>query len=372
MILIIIEFVIALAGLALTAVLFYRIPTLPEVKENLSNYPTISVIIPARNEELNLPLLLGDLRAQNLADLEIICVDDESEDSTSQIALENGVKLISLKSKPEGWTGKSWGCHNGAGAARGELLLFLDADVRLGPDGIIKLLSAYLQQGCTVSVQPYHRTEKVYEQLSMIFNLVQIAANGTALPKPRNIGLYGPVILISRQDYEKAGGHQRVKTSVVDDMALGSQIKKAGLKYSLYVGNSDISYRMYADGLRSLLQGWIKNMATGATKTPAPVFIMVFLWIASLISVPLHIIIFSILMNWLWLGIYIVLYIVWLCLLAVLKIRIGKFHVWAVILYPILMLFTLVIILVSAIKKIFGLKVKWKGRSIRTDEKICE
>jgi len=61
----------------------------------------------------------------------------------------------------------------------------------------------------------------------MIFNLVQIAANGTALPKPRNIGLYGPVILISRQDYEKAGGHRRVKSSVVDDMALGSGTVKS-------------------------------------------------------------------------------------------------------------------------------------------------
>ncbi len=369
---IIIEFVIVLVGLAVTAVLFYRIPTLPEVNKNLSNYPTISVIIPARNEEHNLPLLLADLSAQTFPNLEIICVDDESEDSTGQIALENGVKLITIKSKPEGWIGKSWACQNGADTATGELLLFLDADVRLGPDGIHTLFSVYLQQGCTVSVQPYHKTEKIYEQLSMMFNLVQIAANGTALPKPRNIGLFGPVILISRQDYEKAGGHESVKSSVVDDMALGSQLNKIRLKFSLYIGNSDISFRMYADGLRSLLQGWVKNMATGAAKTPSLVFMMVFLWIASLVSVPLHIVIFSILMNWLWLVIYSVLYIVWVCLLVILTRRIGKFHIWAVILYPILMFVMLDIIIVSAFKKVFGLKVKWKGRSIKTEEITCE
>ncbi len=209
-------------------------------------------------------MLLADLSAQTLHNFEIICIDDGSEDSTGQIALENGAKLITLKSKPEGWMGKSWACQNGADAVTGELLLFLDADVRLGPEGISNLLTAYLQQGSTVSVQPYHNTEKIYEQLSMIFNLVQIAANGTALPKPRNIGLYGPVILISRQDYEKAGGHRRVKSSVVDDMALGSQLIKADLNFSLYVGKSDISFRMYADGLPSLLQGWVKNIATGA------------------------------------------------------------------------------------------------------------
>ncbi len=369
MTLIIIEFVIAIAGIAATAVLFYRIPTLPEpeVNGNLSNYPSLSVIIPARNEEHNLPLLLADLSAQTFPNLEIICVDDESDDLTGQIALENGAKLITLRSKPEGWMGKSWACHNGADAAKGELLLFLDADVRLGPDGISKLLSAYLQRGCTVSVQPYHKTEKTYEQLSMMFNLVQIAANGTALPKPRNVGLFGPVILISRQDYEKAGGHRGVKSSIVDDMALGSQLIKADLNYCIYVGNSDISFRMYADGLRSLLQGWVKNMATGAAKTPFPVFIMVFLWITSLISVPLRIVIFSILMNWLWLGIYSVLYIIWICLLTVLTSRIGKFHDWAVILYPFLVLVMLGVILVSAFKKIFGIKVKWKGRSIGTE-----
>lgn len=372
MILIIIEFVIVLVGLVVTAILFYRIPTLPAVNESLSDYPTISVIIPARNEEHNLPSLLTDLKEQTLPNLEIICIDDDSEDATGQIAFENGVKLITLKSKPEGWTGKSFACQNGADAATGELLLFLDADVRLGAEGIRSLLSAYLQQGYTVSVQPYHKTEKIYEQLSMMFNLIQIAANGTALPTPHNIGLFGPIILISRQDYEKAGGHQRVKSSIVDDIALGSQLNKAGLKFSIYIGNRDISFRMYADGLRSLLQGWVKNMATGAAKTPALVFMMVFLWVASLISVPLHIVIFSILMNWLWLGIYSVLYIVWVCLLAVLTRRVGKFHVWAVILYPILMLVMLGVIIVSVFKKLFGLKVKWKGRSIRTEEKTCE
>lgn len=369
---IMIEFVIVLAGIAVTAILFYRIPTLPEVNKNLSNAPSVSVIIPARNEEYNLRLLLSDLNSQTLPDLEIICVDDESEDSTGQIALENGAKLIALKSRPKGWTGKSWACQNGADAATGELLLFLDADVRLEPDGINKLLSAYLQQGCTVSVQPYHKTEKMFEQFSMIFNLVQIAANGTALPRPCGIGLYGPVILISRQDYEKVGGHESVRASVVDDMSLGVRLNNAGVPFRLYIGNHEISFRMYAGGVLSLLQGWVKNMATGATKTPIPVFVMVFLWIASLISVPLQIVKFIILANWFWLTIYSILYIVWLFLLTVLTRRIGRFHLWAVLFYPVLMLLFLGVILVSAFKKLFRLKVKWKGRSIMTEEKRCE
>ncbi len=372
MTLILIEFAIVLAGLAAAAVLFYRIPVLPAVKSEPAVYPSVSVIIPVRNEEKNLPLLLADLSAQTLPIHEIICVDDDSEDSTAQIALANGAKLISLGPKPEGWTGKSWACQNGAHAATGELLLFLDADVRLSSEGIRTLLLAYMQANSTVSVQPYHKTEKMYEQISMMFNMVQIAANGTALPRPRNLGLYGPVILISRRDYEKAGGHESIKTSVVEDMALGLQLKNAGLPFQLYIGNRDVSFRMYGGGLRSLLQGWVKNMATGAAKTPATVFIMVFLWIASLISVPLQIIKFTFLMNWPWLIIYSVLYIVWVGLLAVFTSRIGHFQVWTLIFYPILMLVLVGVIAVSAIKKLFGFKVRWKGRSIMSEEKTCD
>ena len=292
---ILLELIVVLTGIAITFILFYRIPKLPTINNDLSNFPTISVIIPARNEENNLALLLSDLKAQKLPVLEVTCVDDESEDSTSKIALAFGVKLIRLEKKPKGWIGKSWACQNGANAAKGDLLLFLDADVRLSPDGISTIVTAYLNNRCTISVQPYHKTKKAYEQFSMMFNLIQIAANGTALPKPRNIGLYGPVILIPRLDYIRAGGHESIKTSIVDDIALGSQLIKTGQHFSLFVGNSDVAFRMYGNGLRSLLQGWVKNMATGAAKTPVTTFIMVFLWIASLISVPLQIIKFTVL-----------------------------------------------------------------------------
>lgn len=372
MVLILIEFAIVLAGLAAAAVLFYRLSILPAINKYPSEYPTISVIIPVRNEEMNLPLLLADLGEQTLPIHEVICIDDASEDSTAKIALAKGARLISLDTKPEGWTGKTWACQNGADAATGELLLFLDADVRLGQEGIRTLLQAYLQERLTVSVQPYHKTVKMHEQLSMIFNLIQIAANGIALPKPKSIGLYGPVILISRKDYEKAGGHESVKTSVVEDIALGSQLKKAGLKYCLYIGSREVSFRMYGSGLRSLLQGWVKNMAAGASKTPSPVFILVFLWVASLISVPLQIVKFAILVNWPWLIIYSALYIVWVGILAVITKRIGCFQLWALVFYPALMLVMLGVIAVSAFKKLFGLKVTWKGRAIVTEDKTCD
>ena len=372
MILIFIEFVIVLIGLGVTPVLFNHFPRLPETKSKNRNFPTISVIIPARNEEKNLSLLLENLQTQSVVPFEIICVDDESSDSTAQIAQSRGVKVLSLHDKPQGWIGKSWACQNGANASTGELLLFLDADVRLERDGILRILQAYSDCKCTISVQPFHKTEKLYEQFSMFFNFIQIAANGTALPNPLSVGLYGPVILISKSDYNKIGGHESVRKNIVEDMALGARLKEVGIPYMLFVGDKDISFRMYGDGLKGLLQGWIKNIAVGARKTPPHVIGMVFFWIASLISVPLHVISFAVSGNILWMLIYALLYMNWVVVLSLYAKRIGKFQPWAIAFYPILMAAFLGIFAVSVFKKTFGLKVIWKGRAITEEEKPCK
>jgi 4,4'-diaponeurosporenoate glycosyltransferase len=368
---VLLELLIVLLGIAATAVLFFRVPTLPEVRQGSGPVPKVSVIIPARNEEHNLPLLLEDLRRQTLCAYEVICVDDASEDNTAQIAASFGVRVISLPEKPAGWTGKPWACQNGADAATGELLLFLDADVRLGRNGLHMLLEAYSDCGCAISVQPYHKTERLYEQLSMFFNLIQIAANGTALPKARDVGLYGPVIAISRKDYTLAGGHESVKKCVVEDMELGLQLKKAGLAYRLFIGGPEVSFRMYSGGLRSLLEGWTKNFAAGAAKTPPLLFLLVFLWTASWISVPLQIVkaIFPIRVPLLIL--YAVLYAVWVLLLTLLSKKVGRFRQWLVPCYPVLIPVFLGVFAVSMIKRAFGLKVTWKGRKIGTEEKTC-
>jgi len=366
---IVVEFCIVILGMALTAVLFHRFPVLPDMTEEITDTPSISVIIPARNEEKNLPLLLRDLGAQTTAVREIIIVDDMSEDGTARVAQEHGAKLIRLEDKPEGWTGKSWACQNGADAAAGEIFLFLDADVRLGKDGIRSLVEAFRKAGCVISVQPYHRTEKVYEQFSMMFNLIQIAATGTALPRPLDIGLYGPVILISRSDYEKVGGHESVRQSVVEDMALGTRLRETGVPYRLFVGSPSVSFRMYASGLRDLLQGWTKNIASGAARIPLALFAAVFFWIASLLSVPIQIIKFSASQNWPWLLVYCMLYLVWVLVLAILSRRVGRFKLWTLVFYPVLMPVMTVVFIVSGFRKLFGLKVKWKGRAIATGEK---
>lgn len=207
-------------GIAFTALLFYQFPKLPPAKTG-NDFPTVSIIIPARNEEKNLQLLLEDLKTQSLKPHEIICVNDDSSDNTATVAQTHGATLINLHGKPEGWTGKTWACQNGADLASGSLLLFLDADVRLGRDGLARLVQTNQAADCTISVQPFHTAREPYEQFSFLFNLVQIAANGTTLPLKTNIGVHGPVLLIAEADYAQIGGHASVSQCIVEDMVLG-------------------------------------------------------------------------------------------------------------------------------------------------------
>lgn len=325
----------------------------------------ISVIIPARNEEKNLRNILKDLGEQETSVFEIICVDDASEDRTAEIITSCGAKLISIKDKPAGWTGKSFACQAGANAAQGELFLFLDADVRLGEKAVKKLLKAYENDKCTISVQPYHKVVKLYEQLSLFFNMIMVAANGVSLPfKIKNIGLFGPVILISRDDYFSAGGHTCVKGSVIDDLAFGGALSAKAISFKLYLGNGDISFRMYAGGISQLQQGWTKNFAAGALKTNLLILLMMILWLGACITGVINI--FILIFDYSFLQL---IYSMAIYVLIVLELwfgarKIGSFKPVAYIIYPVALWAFFTIFFYSMIKKLLHMKVSWKGRKI--------
>jgi len=356
--------IILLAGLVSGVLLFLRQPILPDGE--MSNPPKkVSVIIPARNEENNLPFLMQDLNKQSCLPYEIICVDDDSTDKTAGIAESFGAKLIKITDKPEGWTGKSFACQTGANIASGELLLFLDADVRLQVNAVKKIEKAYEKFKCVVSVQPYHKTIKVYEQLSLFFNLIIIAANGIGLPfRKKNIGLFGPVILIGKKEYYFAGGHSSVKKSIADDLTFGENLKGKGMKFVLFLGEKDISFRMYDTGFNQLRQGWIKNIATGASKTSLILILMVTLWLASGTTAILNFINLTTDFSYLKLGLDIILYIVVVSELWIAAQKVGNFKKSAIVLYPFSLLFFLVIFILSLFKKVFHIKAIWKGRKI--------
>ncbi|MCP9912808.1 glycosyltransferase, partial [Cyanobium sp. BA20m-14] len=212
--------------------------------------PQVSVLIPARNEALTLPRLLKALQLQSLQPLEVIVIDDGSGDDTAAIARAAGVKVTTSAPLPPGWCGKNWALHQGVEQSQGELLVFMDADTEPAPTFLAKLVANQQRHGGLVSVQPYHRTEKAYEQLSVLFNLVGLMAVPLG---PRAGVAFGPAMATSRRDYDQIGGHASVAGEVVEDWFLAHRYEAAGLPVSAFLGTTNLAYRMYPGGLRDMV-----------------------------------------------------------------------------------------------------------------------
>src|SRR6056297_2936349 len=254
----------------------------------------VSIVIPARNEAGNIGVLLESIAGQRSRPGEVIVVDDQSNDATAEIARSYaaaGVKVIAAEQRPEGWTGKNWSCHCGAVQVQGRRILFLDADTRLeAPDALEQLASEQMERGGMLSVQPYHRVHKLYEQLSGFFNLIVMVGSGAFdfwSKEGLADGCFGPCILTDRRDYEAVGGHAAVRGQVVDDLALCGLYRRRGLGVHCFGGRGVISFRMYPGGLASLVEGWTKNMAMGASLSKLRSILLLVIWFTGISNVSL-------------------------------------------------------------------------------------
>ena len=139
--------------------------------------PLVSIIVPARNEEHNLPKLLLSLKELRYSRVEIIVVDDGSSDATAQIALDAGVRLVRVRERPANFHGKSYACLQGANVALGEVLLFTDADVTMYKSTLDQALCFMEEADCPfISSLPYHLCEEWWEHPLAAFQLCMVAA----------------------------------------------------------------------------------------------------------------------------------------------------------------------------------------------------
>jgi 4,4'-diaponeurosporenoate glycosyltransferase len=238
--------------------------------DHKANALHISVIIPARNEEKNLPNLLSSLKDQQPAPHEIIVVDDYSEDKTKVIAEQHGSVVIASQPCPAGSIGKTWACYQGAQKAKGDILVFLDADTHIEKDGLKKIINTYIVQTGVISIQPFHKMIKLYEELSAFFNIIVMAAMGSFTilgEKIKPLGLFGPVVVIEKQQYDSNHCHGSVNGQILENLAFGDRLKHENIKVSCYGGKGTISFRMYPNGIHELITGWSKGFALGASKT---------------------------------------------------------------------------------------------------------
>ncbi|RYD19753.1 MAG: glycosyltransferase [Verrucomicrobiaceae bacterium] len=302
----------------------------------------VSIIIPARNEAHHLPRLLDSIPSD--LPLEIIVADDGSDDGTAHVAEKHGARVIACGTPPPGWIGKSWACWQGANAAKGDVLLFLDADCWFSPGGYEKLLECH--RGGAMSVLPWHEVRKPVEQLSAFFNLVMAASNlGT--------DLFGQCLCVGKEDYRKAGGHAAVKDCILETVMLGKLLRDAGVSVSSIPGEGLLLMRMYPDGLKQIIDGWSKGFAQGASTVTPGRMLMITAFLGGLFLPMVVPFVFP------WLA---PLYLLYAGTLFLLFRRIGSFSWWAAVLFPVPMLFYQIVFLRALAGA--GKKTQWKGRPV--------
>lgn len=323
----------------------------------------ISVIIPARNEEINIKKVLNHLINQSVQINQIIVVNDNSSDRTAQIVEEfskkyENIKLINLsQDPPEGWTGKSWALWNGAQHSCGDLLVFIDADVELGEKAIEALVEKQAELGGVVSIWPYQRMERFYEHLNLVMNLLVVYAGGNlGFFGKKPSGLFGPVVLTTREDYFETGGHQAIKDSVLEDIKLGRLYARHGKRITNLLGLNLVRFRMYPGGMKQLFEGFTKNMASGSVSGGVLNLSLAFLWMTGVYSS-----IFAVFRSF---GAFL-FYPIFAFIVFVLSRRLGDYKWYDFVFYPVHFLFFLVLFIVSTLKTVFLKQVSWRGRRIR-------
>ena len=242
--------------------------------------PLVSVIVPARNEALNIERCVRSALETTYPSMELIVVDDHSTDGTGAIArsvadTDQRVTVIGNAPLPPGWYGKQWACENGAIASHGDILLFADADTVHSPDLLTRSINGMRRRNADLfTVAGRQEIETFWEKLvqPQVFAVMAIRYGGTeTMTKSDRVSdkiANGQCLFVRRSPYEELGRHALVKSHVADDMMMAQRFFRAGRKVVGMLAIDQLSTRMYTS-LRELIDGWGKNVfAAGRDTVP--------------------------------------------------------------------------------------------------------
>ena len=228
----------------------------------------VSAIIPARNEEVSIARAVQSVAGQPEIG-EVIVVNDQSTDRTGAILAElaqqiSKLRVLSTAALPEGWVGKNFAVATGAAAAKGEWLLFTDADTYHQAGSTRRALAdAVDHDSVMVSYSPEQEMDSFYERAMIPFVYTRLAARFSFSrvndPEESDAAADGQFLLLLREVYEKTGGHSAIHGEILEDVALARRVKKAG--YSIYFTAplGTVRTRMYRS-FAAMWQGWTKNL----------------------------------------------------------------------------------------------------------------
>ncbi len=239
-------------------------------RKMLEDEPSVSILIPARNEEGNIGNLLGQLASFEYNKLEIIVCNDHSTDKTESIIKEwaktkPNIKLINGKELPKGWLGKNYACHQLAQAATGDIMLFLDADVSVRKDLLNRSINHLKKYNLhLLSIFPKQLFKSAGEKVSVpLMNWILLSLLPLPLIRKSKNDAFsaanGQFMMFKAETYRKLWPHEQCKAHMVEDIAIIRLLKKQGFTSDTRLGDDDITCRMYA-GLEDAVEGFTKNI----------------------------------------------------------------------------------------------------------------
>ena len=245
--------------------------------------PVVSVIVPARNEAHNIERCVRSLLNSRWPSLEVLVVDDRSEDATGTLVRalaekDARVRVIDGAPVPQGWFGKQWACAQGADAARGSTLIFTDADTAHAPTLIPRSMHAMRARSLDfLTVGGFQELGSFWERVVMpqVFYMIATRYGGAGAVnrarRSRDKIANGQYLCFTRACYDAIGGHASVRGKAAEDLALAQLVHACGKRGELVIGAHVLSTRMYTS-LAEVVNGWTKNMVTaGADTLPAGV-----------------------------------------------------------------------------------------------------
>ena len=255
--------------LALWNLALYRRP------EPAAGCPSISVLIPARNEERNIATAVAGVLASEGVALELIVLDDGSSDRTPEILsaiVDRRLRVTSAPPLPPGWSGKQHACAALAALAQHDLMVFVDADVRLAPDALARMAGAMQRRPELGLASGFPRQTVVTWSEQLLLPLIHFLLMGY-LPiaqmnrsKAASLGAgCGQLFIARRAAYERAGGHRAIRSSLHDGIMLPRAFRAAGLMTGLFDATDFATCRMYRNSAE-VWEGLTKNATEGMAK----------------------------------------------------------------------------------------------------------
>lgn len=359
--------IITISLAVILLVSFYNLITAPVVKvsplKNKTN-PLISVLIPARNEENNIGKCLDCLLEQDYNNMEILVLDDHSNDNTTKIVKDYQhkyaqIKLLKGKDLPKGWLGKNWACHQLSNKANGDYFLFLDADVRIKKETISSIIfEANSSNVKMISVFSTQIIKSFGEWLIVpLMNWLLLAFLPLRLVYSSNnksfVAANGQFMFWDKLTYLNIGGHKSVNEKVVEDMEFARICKSKKIKIKTMLGGDLIFCKMY-NGLSDAIKGFSKNFYPGFSINFFIFFLMITFFLL-IFFLPVVFVFFNYL--------FLVPVLIIICIRIFISLISKQNLFYNIILHPLQMLFMFFIGINSVINSKTG-KIEWKGRRL--------